>query len=73
MRINGFQVLFTDASGKRVVVGCPCGSTHIVGAASLLDGSAICTAVRWSRQQIEVRRAEIDQRRRRRELDWRQE
>lgn len=71
-RFGGFQVLSTDAIGKRAVVACRCGSTHVFSAEALLNGSAACVAVGRTAQQIEAQRTEIEQRKKRRDLkDWR--
>ena len=71
-KLDGYEVLSVDPTGKRVCVGCPCGAVHVVGTDALLSGSVLCSAFPWTPQQIAQRRDEADQQQRQRDLrNWR--
>jgi hypothetical protein len=46
--VDGFQVLSVDPAGKRAVVSCSCGGTHVVGVEALRNGSIVCHATALS-------------------------
>jgi hypothetical protein len=70
--IRGFQILSVDPTGKRVCVGCPCGSPHIVGIEALRGGAVVCAAAPLSPEQVAQQRTEASQQRVRRTMkDWR--
>lgn len=48
--INGVEVLSIDPVGKRAVVACPCGSTHLVSVEALAAGQVACPAARPTKQ-----------------------
>jgi hypothetical protein len=64
-RINGFEVLSILSKGRRAIVACGCGGTHVVGTEALQNGIA-CAAAPLSRQMREAFRAEAVQQERRR-------
>jgi hypothetical protein len=66
-RIRGFEILSVDPTGKRVAVGCRCSAVHIFSVEALLSGSAICSAMSPTAEQIAALRDEATHRRRRRE------
>ena len=73
-QINGFRILSVDPTGKRCVVGCACRNTHVFSAEALLNGTAMCVAVRPTPKQINAHRTEKAQaqyQRRGGRQDWR--
>ena len=43
-RLHDIEVLSIDATGKRCVVLCPCGNTHLYSVEALLAGQVLCPA-----------------------------
>lgn len=41
-RLSGVEVLSLDQLGKRVLVRCECGNTHVFGAEALAAGQEFC-------------------------------
>jgi hypothetical protein len=47
-RLHGVEVLSLDPLGKRAIVSCGCGQTHLVGVEALVAGQVICPAAKSS-------------------------
>jgi hypothetical protein len=50
--VHGVQVLSFDPTGKRVIVRCTCGNTHLYGAEALAAGAVHCPAARPSKREV---------------------
>ncbi len=70
MRIAGFEVL-SIVPGKRAIVSCGCGATHVISIEALLDGSAACAARPLPPDRRMALQTEITERRAKRDRDWR--
>lgn len=68
MRFRSGEVLSVDPTGKRAVIACCCGGTHIVGIEALLNDALACSAISWTPEQIARHREEKRQQRRARDL-----
>jgi hypothetical protein len=73
-RVGPFEILSVDPNGRRAIVGCRCGSTHIFSTESLLAGAAACAVLPPTKAQREQMRAAIREQNDSKELaalrDW---
>ena len=74
--IGQFEILSINPSGRRAIVGCRCGSTHVFSTESLLAGAATCPVLPLTKTQLHAIYAEIRARNRLKETqtalrDWR--
>jgi hypothetical protein len=57
--LNGFRVLSIISNGRRAIVSCRCGGTHVVGTEALQSGIA-CAAAPLLPNMREALRAEAE-------------
>ena len=68
-----WTIVDIDEAGRRAICECVCGNHRALFVAALVDGSAAtsCGCRALSRQQRDEQYAEVEQRQRRRDRDWR--